>query len=249
MTIRALLADDEPRARARLRRLLEDHADLSIIGEAATGDEVLQLALTLRPDVIFLDVRMPGPSGTDVARRLIDYLPESVRPSVVFTTAHAEHAVEAFAAEGVDYLLKPIERERLAEALRRVRKISWSAPVSPSPSPQPVREAPVVLEGHRGSALAQIPVGSIRSIEVEDGVAFAYTSDGLRTRLGEDLIALESSLPEQFFRVSRSAIIAVDHITELHPQPSGTWEAELVGGRRVAVSRRRAKALKERMGI
>ena len=81
MTIRALLADDEPRARARLRRLLEDHADLSIIGEAATGDEVLQLALTLRPDVIFLDVRMPGPSGTDVARRLIDYLPENVRPS------------------------------------------------------------------------------------------------------------------------------------------------------------------------
>lgn len=245
----ALIADDEPRARARLRRLLEEHADVSIIGEAATGDEAMQMTLTLRPDVVFLDVRMPGPSGTEVAHRLVDYLPEQVRPAVVFTTAHAEHAVEAFAAEGVDYLLKPIERERLAMALRRVRKISWSTP-SPQPSlPSPAPSPPVVLEGHHGTASSPVAVGAIRCIEVEEGITFAYTDDGSRMRLATGLLELEQSLSDQFLRVSRSAIVALDQIAAIHPQPSGTCEVELQGGRRVAVSRRRVRALRERMGL
>jgi DNA-binding LytR/AlgR family response regulator len=245
--IRALLVDDEPRARARLRRLLEAHADVVVVGEAENGEEALQRTLTLRPDVVFLDVRMPGPSGTEVALRLASYLPDSVRPAVVFTTAHAEHAVEAFAADGTDYLLKPIERDRLAEALRRVRRSAWSStpPLSPPPT-----STPVVLEGHHGQALSQVPVMSICSIEVEDGVAFAFTADGGRTRLGEGLAELESSLPcPPFLRISRSAIVSVEHIERLWPRDSGTFEVELEDGRRLGVSRRRAKRLRELMGL
>lgn len=246
--IKALIVDDEPRARARMRRLLEAHADVLVIGEAASGDEALQRTLVLRPDVLFLDVRMPGPSGTEVAQQLAAYLPESVRPAVVFTTAHAEHAVDAFAAEGTDYLLKPIERDRLAEALRRVRRLAWSAPAAPAP--QAPAAPPAVLSGHHGTALSQVPIRSIASIEVEDSVSFAHTTDGGRTRLGEGLAELESTLPSPpFLRVSRSAIVCVDRVCKLHPKDSGTFEAELEGGRRIAVSRRRARRLRELMGL
>jgi DNA-binding LytR/AlgR family response regulator len=246
--IKAILVDDEPRARARLRRLLEAHADVVVVGEAENGDEALQRTLTLRPDVVFLDVRMPGPSGTEVALRLAAYLPDSIRPAVVFTTAHAEHAVEAFAADGTDYLLKPIERDRLAEALRRVRRTAWSSTAPPqAPPPAP---APAVLEGHHGQALSQVAVLSIRSVEVEDGVAFAFTADGGRTRLGEGLAELESSLPSPpFLRISRSAIVCVERIERLWPRESGTFEVELDDGRRLAVSRRRARRLRELMGL
>lgn len=243
--IRALIVDDEGPARARLRRLLEGHADVSVVGEAANGDEALARTLSLRPDVLFLDIRMPGPSGTEVARSLADYLPEGLRPAVVFTTAHAEHAVQAFAVAGTDYLLKPIERDRLAEALRRVRRSVWSAAPAPAEAARPV-----VLEGHHGTALAAVPLGAIRWIEVEGGVAFANTVDGGRTRLGEGLAELEASLPSPpFVRVSRSAILHRDRVLRLHPRDSGTWDAELEGGARVAVSRRRARGLREVLGL
>jgi DNA-binding LytR/AlgR family response regulator len=152
VTLRALVVDDEPRARARLRRLLEPHSDVVVIGEAQTGAEAVAKTLELRPDIVFLDVNMPELSGTDAAARLRDYLPQSVRPAVVFTTAHAEHAVEAFALESVDYLLKPVERDRLAETLRRVRQAHWARSSSfrwtlEQPSPTPSTERPPACQG------------------------------------------------------------------------------------------------------
>jgi two-component system, LytTR family, response regulator len=248
--IRALIVDDEPRARARLRRLLEVHSDVLVIGEAADGEQAVRSTLDLRPDVLFLDVRMPGPSGTDVAERLASYLPESVRPAVVFTTAHAEHAVQAFAVNGTDYLLKPIERDRLAEALRRVRRAHWDGGPQPPAAAPAAQVRPAVLEGHHGNAVTSVPVGAIRSIEVEDGVAFAYTADGVRTRLGLGLAELEASLPSPpFVRISRSAVVQVERVVRLHPRDSGTFEAEVEGGRRIPVSRRRARRLRELMGL
>ena len=244
--IRVLIVDDEPLARSRLKRLLEPHADVAVVGEATNGDEALRQVLDLRPDLVFLDVRMPGALGTEVAGRLRSYLPESVRPAVVFTTAHAEHAVEAFALEGVDYLLKPVDRDRLAEALRRVRRTVWAGRPPPVEAPS---EPPAFLTGHHGAALESVPVGALQSIEVEDGVAWAFTVDGGRTRLSGGLAEVEARLPSPpFLRVSRSAIVRVERAVRLRPKGS-SFEVELQGGARVAVSRRRVKRLEELMGI
>ena len=119
--IRALVVDDEPLARSRMRRLLGDHPDVEVVGEAASGDEAVAATLRLRPDLLLLDVDMPEGSGTEALERIRLTVPEAMLPAAVFTTAHAEHAVEAFALEGLDYLLKPITRETLARALKRVR--------------------------------------------------------------------------------------------------------------------------------
>lgn len=247
MTIRALVVDDEPLARARLCRLLAAHPDVTVIGEAATGEEALARTMALRPDVLFLDIVMPGASGTEVAERLVSWLSERVRPAIVFTTAHTEHAVAAFALEGLDYLLKPVERDRLAETLRRVRRTMWTAG---APEATPTPPADTFLTGHHGTALSAVPVGAIRAVEVEDGTAWASTADGGRTRLGEGLAEIEAALPSPpFLRVSRSAIVNVERVLCLHPKESGTWEAELEGGARIAVSRRRAPRLRSLLGL
>lgn len=249
--IRALVVDDEPRARARLRRLLEPHTDVQVVGEATTGSEAVQQVLALRPDLVFLDVRMPELSGTDAAAQLRSYLPESVRPALVFTTAHAEHAVQAFALEGVDYLLKPVERDRLAQALRRVRQARWAqqpAPTAAAPKAAPA-QGTGFLTGHHGAAIASIPVGSLRHIQVEDGTAWAHTTDGKRTRLSGSLAELEAELPSPpFLRVSRSAIVHTERVLRLHPSGS-SYEAEVEGGDRVKVSRRRVKFLESALGL
>jgi len=236
--LRTLLVDDEPRARARMRRLLEPHADVCVVGEAGSGREAVEQVMRLQPDLVFLDVRMPGGLGTEAAARLRDYLPDGVRPALVFATAHAEHAVEAFALEGVHYLLKPVERDALAEALRRVRRAQWrragAAPV--------VAPAPAPLVGHRGTATLPVAVHAVRLVQVEGGVAFATTVDDERVRLTGSLAELEAELPTPpFVRVSRGALVHGERVVALH-RGSGV-EVELEGGARVKVSRRRVKAV------
>lgn len=251
MKIRTLVVDDEPRARSRMRRLLDAHDDVVVVGEAGDGEDAVQQVLTLRPDLVFLDIRMPGVDGTTAAARLRDYLPETVRPLVVFTTAYPEHAVEAFGLESLDYLLKPVERDRLADCLRRVRRAVWASGRSAGtgPTPAPPAASPT-LTGHHGASIEAIAVNAILVVQVEDGLAFAYTTEGDRRRLGEGLAEIEARLPTpQFARVSRGAIVNTERVERLVPRDSGTWEAVLEGGRAVSVSRRRAKHLKELLGL
>ncbi|MEZ4317744.1 MAG: LytTR family DNA-binding domain-containing protein [Myxococcota bacterium] len=249
MKIRTLVVDDEPRARSRMRRLLEPHDDVTVVGEATNGDEAVQKVLELRPDLVFLDIRMPGTEGTAVAARLRDYLPESVRPLVVFTTAHGEHAVEAFGLESLDFLLKPVERDRLSECLRRVRRAVWASGRTAAP-PVERAPAPATLTGHHGASIAAIPVNAILVVQVEDGLAFAYTTDGERHRLGEGLAEVEAQLPAPpFARVSRAAVVNIERVDRLVPRESGTWAAVLEDGRNVAISRRRAKHVRDLMGL
>jgi two-component system LytT family response regulator len=251
MTLRALIVDDEPRARARLVRLLEPHADIAVVGWAETGEGAVRKVLELRPDVLFLDIQMPGLKGTDALARIREYLPQSVRPAVVFTTAHAEHAVDAFALEGTDYLLKPIERDRLAESLRRVRQARWSSAAPPVPAPPSPVSPPSdgFLTGHHGRAIESVPVGSLLCILVDDGTARAYTTEGTRVRLRGGLAELSAQLPSPpFVQVSRSAIVHAERALRIHPKGS-SFEVELEDGTRVAVSRRRVKALESGMGI
>jgi DNA-binding LytR/AlgR family response regulator len=226
--------------------LLQPYADVVVIGEAQTGAEAVTQTLQLRPDLVFLDVNMPELSGTDAVAQLRDYLPQSVRPAVVFTTAHAEHAVQAFALEGVDYLLKPVERDRLAEALRRVRKAHWARTGS---APAAVPEPTAYLTAHHGRAIESIAVGLLLYVQVDASTAFAHTIDGEKSRLSGGLAAIEAELPcPPFVRVSRSAIINVERALRLWPSGSSV-EVELEGGERVQVSRRRAKHLEALMGL
>ncbi len=252
-SIRALVVDDEPRARSRMRRLLDAHADVVVVGEADNGEEALRQILGTRPDVVFLDIRMPGASGTAVAEQLVLYLPEAVRPAVVFTTAHAEHAVDAFAVQGLDYLLKPVERERLAEALRRVRMRLWSRTPSAmvsSPAPEPGPVVGTVLTGYHGSREEPVIADDIVFVEIVDGVAFAQRREGGRIRLGDSLAELEARLPSPpFVRVSRSALLHLQRVIGLRSPGSGTCEAELEGGHVVAVSRRRSRHLRKLLGL
>ncbi|MCB9692432.1 MAG: response regulator transcription factor [Alphaproteobacteria bacterium] len=247
--IRALIADDEPRARSRMRRLLGAFDDVVVLGEAAHGEEAVQKVLELQPQVLFLDVRMPGLDGLAVATRLRDYLPETVRPVVVFTTAHREHAVDAFGLASLDYLLKPVEHDRLAETLRRVRRSLWERPglVAPAPTAPP---RPATLTAVRGQAQIPVAVGSVTLVQVEDGEVYAYTADGERHRLQDSLAEIEATLPSPpFVKVSRAALVAGNRVERMVPRDSGTWEAVLEGGQTVAVSRRRARHVRESLGL
>ncbi len=268
MSIRALVVDDEPLARSRMKRLLGAHPDVTVVGEAASGPDTVTEALGLRPDVVFLDVNMPGQTGIEALRTLQASLPEQLWPLVVFTTAYEEHAVEAFDLEGTDYLLKPVEADRLARALRRVRKELWArtpAP-APTPSPQPAAAPPAPAEpeppaeppaedvghlaAHRAGRIVRLAIDDIACVQVEDTITFAYTAGG-RFRLKTTLHEVESRLPSPpFVRVSRSAIVQLGQVAHLEPMFSGTYVAVMADplDLKVDVSRRRARHLRELLG-
>jgi len=265
MAIRTLVVDDEPLARSRMKRLLAEHPDVEVVGEAADGMAAVSEVLCLRPDVVFLDVNMPGSTGTECLRAIHAALPEDLWPLAVFTTAYEEHAVEAFALEGTDYLLKPVERDTLARALRRVRKVLWrdSAAVAapPSPSAQPV--VPITAEppphddeptghlaAHRAGRIVRLALDDVACVVVEDTITFATTAEG-RFRLKSTLHEVEARLPSPpFVRISRSAIVQLSWVSTIDPMPSGTFEAVLRSpvGLRLAVSRRRGRRLRELLG-
>jgi two-component system LytT family response regulator len=235
--VRILLVDDESLARKRLKRLLSSHSDVEVVGEAADGEAAIAEAMRLRPDVMLLDVSMPGRTGTEVFAHLTRQLPEGMLPLVIFTTAHEEHAVEAFTLEALDYLVKPVTAEGLERALRRVRQRLGEGS----------KTEPITLIAYEGSKMSRVSVNDIGVIEVEDSQVWARTPAGSR-RLGESLTDLEEQLPSPpFLRVSRSALLNLDWIAHVEPGFSGTLVATLRAplGLEIAVARRRAAALRE----
>jgi len=268
MKIRALVADDEPLARKRLRRLLDEHEDVEVVGEAAAGDETVDKVLEERPDVLFLDIRMPGQDGIQAFRELRAKLPGDVLPLAVFTTAHEEHAVEAFELEGTDYLVKPLDDEQLERALRRVRREVWrrDRPVSPErAAPEDAAtedtdvdedvpgEAPEDvghLAGHRANKIVRLALDEIGAVTVNDTITWAHTPEG-KVRLRQPLSELEERLPcPPFVRVSRSAMVSLEWIDHLAPMFSGTYSAFLREplDLEIHVSRRRARNLRKLLG-
>lgn len=250
MTIRALVVDDEPLARRRLRRLLAAHDDVEVIGEASGGDEAIGVAVRERPDVLLLDIQMPGSTGLEALRALRSSLPEERRPAVIFTTAHERHAVEAFELDVVDYLLKPVEAARLGEALDRLRRrMGESSRADGSPGPRSSASSGhlAALDGDRIVSLAHEEVAAV---VVEDGLVFARTVRG-RHRVRATLGEVEARLPAPpFVRVSRAAILNLAWIAHLEPEDSGTYLARMrapvdLG---IGVSRRRARELRELLG-
>ncbi len=276
MSIRTLVVDDEPLARRRLRRLLKDHEDVEVVAEAASGDDAVAAALKHRPDLVFLDVRMPGGDGLAALRALRSKLPEELRPLAVFTTAFEEHAVEAFELAGIDYLMKPVERAQIDRALRRARKILWqrhraepgaAAPDVPSsplagggpegPAPQAAKPAAAggergvgFIAAHRAGKILQLDLSEVACLILEDGIAWAYTPSG-RYRLRHGIGKVEERLAcPPFFRVSRSAIVNLVWVDHLAPMFSGTFCATLKAPiqMEIHVSRRRARELRQYLG-
>ena len=269
MSIRALVVDDEPLARRRLRRLLKAHDDVEVVGEATTGEEAVSAALDTQPDVLFMDVRMPGSDGIQALRVLREKLPADVVPLVVFTTAYEDHAVEAFELEGTDYLVKPIDKAALSRAMQRVRRSLWQRGrlAAPDTGAAPLDDADATTAGggqgaaaeseavghlaaHRAGKIIRLALEDIACITVDDTITWALTADGkYRLRQGLGQIEKRLSCPP-FFRVSRSALINLSWIDHLAPMFSGTYVAFLREpvGLEVHVSRRRARELRQLLG-
>jgi two-component system response regulator AlgR len=250
-SIRVLLVDDEPRARRRMRRLLEDHPDVEVVGEAEHGDGLFTEVLRLRPQLVFADIQMPGTDGLAAVKRVRDTLPEALQPLVVFTTAFDQHAVDAFSVEGLDYLLKPVDRDGLARALRRVRRAVYVAPATSGPAPDPAPPAADAhLAVHRAGRVVPVALDDVALVEIEDTITFVFSAEG-RFRLRGGLHEVEARLPQPpFVRVSRSSIVNLSWIDKLEPGDSGTWTATLKDPcpKVVGVARRRVRQLRDLLG-
>jgi two-component system LytT family response regulator len=242
--IRALLVDDEDIARERLRQLLGSIADLEVVGEAADGEEAIQKTAELRPDLLLLDIQMPGASGLEVAACL-----PRPRPKIVFCTAFDAYAVKAFELHAMDYLLKPVSLHRLAQAIERIRQ------KAPRDADDDVDRLTRAVPGWSARLLARCG-GRYKVIRQRDVLYFA--SEGGLTRLHTrdrayvlepTLSDLEAGLdPALFFRLSRAAIVNLDSVTEVRPLVGGTADAVLNNGATLEVSRRRVRELLERLG-
>lgn len=228
--VRALVIDDERLARAALKRMLRNHPDVELAGEAANVDEAARQIRELHPDVIFLDIEMPGTNGLE----LVDGMPDS--PLIVFTTAYTEHAVRAFEVNALDYLVKPILAERLGTALNKVRKAIADRQVGLT-----ARRQLLLREGLRSWL---VPMDRILFLESEGNYTRVYFDDH-RPLIYTSLTAVAARLdPALFFRVSRLHIVNLQKVASLDRQPGGRCAALIVDGPRVDVSRRRWRTLR-----
>jgi len=238
--MRVLIVDDEAPARARLRQMLASQPDAEIAGEAETGVQAMELAASLHPDLILLDIQMPGCTGIDVAACL-----PPPRPHIVFCTAFEQYAVDAFELRAVDYLLKPITRARLAQALDRVRAL---------PAGEDRDQALDTATRQRRFPAARFLArsGSRYLVVGESHVLYFASEEGLTRLVGDTgqywmdptLNDLEKRLdPARFFRISRHALVNLNAVTEVFPLPGGSGEVALRNGQRLEVSRRRFRDL------
>lgn len=250
--MKALIIDDEPLARSELRRLLKRHPEVEIAGEAANADEARKAIRELKPALLFLDVQMPEESGFE----LLATLGPGV-PAVIFTTAYDEHALRAFEFGALDYLMKPIESERLAEALERAEKSQAGQPAvaeegapeseaEPLDTPLTAGEKVFVRDGDR---CWFVPVESIRGIEADGNHARLWL-DGSEPFVHRTLAQLEQRLPSEiFFRASRSQIVNLRCVESVEPWFSGSLRAKLKGGKIVELSRRQSRLFRQRLGL
>jgi two-component system LytT family response regulator len=245
--LRALVADDEPLARARLRRLLGQFPDLELVAECGTGADAVDALHRLAPDLAFLDIQMPDLDGFDV----LDSLPRGRQPHVVFVTAHSEHAVRAFEARAADYLLKPVSAERLRQAIERVRFARLPAAGDVGIAGHPVA-APRYAERIAVPVGARIQLVSVAEIDhVQAQANYVELHVGARELvLRETMNHLEARLdPARFLRVHRSRIVRLDGIVEAEPHPSGRYALRLRSGVRVVTGRSYAAKVRAVLGL
>jgi two-component system, LytTR family, response regulator AlgR len=241
--MKLLIVDDEPPARDRLRRLLAELDDCEVVAEAANGEEALARCGDLRPDVVLLDVRMPGLTGIQIARH-IDTLDDP--PAVIFTTAYDQYAVEAFETEAVAYLLKPVRKEKLAHALRHAARVSPSRLVKVAESAG-IDHRREQICARLGEQLRLIPVTDIYFF-VADQKYVTVRHKGGENLIDESLKALAEEFAADFIRIHRNALVAEKQISAVERTDSGQYVVRVRECTEVLeVSRRHAAELLRRI--
>ena len=238
--LRAMIVDDEAPARSELKFLLEQTGKISSITEASSVRSAIEMLMESRVDVVFLDISMPGASGLQLAEALHKL---KNPPAVVFVTAYSEYALEAFEVDAIDYLMKPVDPERLSQALDKVQARSKPQPQSHSS----VERIPVVKSGRK----VLVPIDQIRYIEAKDDYSCIYT-DVDRFLSTISLAKLEQKLaPHGFFRVHRGYIVNLEYVEDVEVISSGILQLGINGieGKKISVSRRRVVALKRALGL
>lgn len=245
--ITTLIVDDEPLARARLRRLLESQ-EVQVLGEAENATTALQLAEDLQPNLLFLDIQMPGLTGMQMASALLHL---EAAPLLVFVTGYSEHALNAFEVDALDYLVKPVTPERLAITLARVRERladrqartqgqSLSVPQIP-----PLRSLPVRAD----YAVRFLPIADILCAVAREKRVFVRTTEG-EYRTYYTLTQLETLLPaDRFLRIHDSFLVNLDAVVELLYLGDHTYEVRLTDQQRLRVGRTRYPELQRRLGL
>lgn len=229
--ISVIIADDEVPARAKLQRWLEEQADIQLVAQAADGLEALDQIALHKPQLVFLDIQMPGVSGLEVAAQL----DEANAPLVIFVTAHDEHALKAFELDAVDYLLKPYDKERFLRTLQRARERLASN--QPATAPQSARRLLKRLLVPQGDKLQLIATDDIIWLEAEDNYVRVHTHNQpylMRTSLQDLLLQLGDS----FLRIHKSCAVNLLEIASLDPLFKGDYELKLRNGQSLRLSRR-----------
>ena len=258
--LRCLIVDDESPARDELRFLLDEHGGVQVVGSAATGEEALVLLQNVVYDIVFLDIRMPGLSGLDLATRIRE---SPNRPQVVFTTAHPDHAVDAFDLQAADYLLKPLSSERLAESIARAKNRIAAAESTMAagdelaarhgPTPQQLSTSGYHgnrLPVQRGDRTVFVNERDIVAAAAAHGYSYIYLK-AERVLVNYSLTELEQRLSDAFFRVHRSYLANLNRLVELRPDFKGALVVVMddEARTRIPVSRRQAQELRRRLGM
>lgn len=234
--LKALVVDDEAPARSELRFLLEEAGGVEVVGEASNASEALQLIKAIPYDVVFLDIDMPGLSGVDLAETITDL---DRQPAIIFVTAHSEHAVKAFEVAATDYLVKPVEVDRLRSAIERLAPAEETA--------ARIERIPVEKSGKK----LLLHIDDIQYIMAKDDYSYLHT-DGERYLSTISLAQLERKLePSGFWRVHRRYLVNLAKVKELVPMYGGTLLLTLSDkeGTQIPVSRRRVPSLKKVIGL
>lgn len=237
--MRAMIVDDEAPARSELKYLLEESGRVDLIVEASSAREAVEKLMEVRVDVMFLDISMPKTNGMQLAEALHKL---KNPPQVVFVTAYSEYALDAFGVDATDYLMKPVETDRLAQALDKIVEH-----IKPLNLPVSVERIPVVKSGSK----VLVPIDQIRFIEAKDDYSCIYTeSDRFLSTIS--LQKLEDRLVGHgFFRIHRSYIVNLEYVADVEVISAGILQLTIQGfeDKHISVSRRRVVALKRALGI
>lgn len=247
MSWRTIIVEDEQLARQRLKRLLANYEEIEIIAEAENGMQGLELINKLHPDLIFLDIEMPVLNGFEMLAKL-----SLSQPKVVFTTAYDQYAIKAFDEGSIDYLLKPIELERLDKTVAKLKQTNLAKPtIAIEDLMLQIRGKSVIktLTVKLGDRILLIKIEDIIHIQAEEKYVFLHTLNGKKHLTDYTLSVLETKLPDDFLRIHRSDIINTNQITEIRRGFNGALIFVMSNGTKITSSRSNSESLRTRFGI
>ena len=218
--MRIMIVDDEQLARDRLSRMIDGFDSHEVVGEAANGIEAVKVAANMQPEVVLMDIRMPGMDGLEAARHIVE---AEEPPAIIFCTAYEEHAVEAFDLQAVGYLLKPVRKDNLEDSLGKAQRVN-KAQLAALAEDQPPRRTHISARTRKGIEL--IPVDDVRYFQADQKYVTVRHSEG-EIIVDETLKELEEEFGERFIRVHRNALVAARFIVGLNRQSDGHYQIQL----------------------